>query len=70
MDNPSKHKFKIEVLSPESSLEKTDCRDIFSFYEKKNLLVDAQVEKLPAIFLENNVEYKFPEIESKLDSPK
>jgi len=51
MDDPKKHKFKIEAIIPDSTLQIQDPKEIFDYYEKTKTLVKGQIIKLNAVFI-------------------
>ena len=51
MDDPKKHKFKIEAIVAESSLQGKDPKDIFEHYENSKTPVSGQSLKLHTLFI-------------------
>lgn len=51
MDDPKKHKFKIEAIIAESALQGKDAKDIFEYYENSKTLVSGQALKLNTLFI-------------------
>jgi len=62
MDDPIKHKFKVEAIIPDSSLQNRDTKEIFDIYESNKSEVPRQFLKLNSLFinsLKGNAPYDF-----------
>ncbi len=51
MDDPKKHKFKIEAIALEPTMHGKDPKEIFDYYEKNQVKVQGQFIKLSSVFI-------------------